>query len=339
MSVADAFDAMTTDRPYSKAMTFEAALARLRFLAGKKFDAGLRGRLRAGRRGRRPHARPRRAGPRWPRASAAARHVAMLRPREDGLMMQRCIAPSCLHRWPWPWARPPRAPEPSADAGDELQRGPQPPARGPPDLALEEFKKAVQGGPQEPVLPQGAAATAYLRQAAKCDERDRRPSARRLELNPYYVDVRNDLGTALILSGKRDEGKKEFLTAFNDPTNPTPEISARNLGQAYFEEKNYPEAINWFRTSLNRNKSYPDAYLGLADALVAIGQARRGAADAGGGGQGDARRRGLQLALGEAYSRGGPLGRGAHRLEEARRKDPAGRRAAAPPSCSRSSRK
>jgi len=36
--VADAFDAMTTDRPYSKAMTFEAAVARLKFLAGKKFD-------------------------------------------------------------------------------------------------------------------------------------------------------------------------------------------------------------------------------------------------------------------------------------------------------------
>ncbi len=39
VSVADAFDAMTTDRPYSKAMTFEVALGRLRFLAGKKFDA------------------------------------------------------------------------------------------------------------------------------------------------------------------------------------------------------------------------------------------------------------------------------------------------------------
>jgi HD-GYP domain-containing protein (c-di-GMP phosphodiesterase class II) len=40
VSVADAFDAMTTDRPYSKAMTIEAAIARLRFLAGKKFDVG-----------------------------------------------------------------------------------------------------------------------------------------------------------------------------------------------------------------------------------------------------------------------------------------------------------
>ncbi len=38
VSVADAFDAMTTERPYSKAMTFEAAVARLKFLAAKKFD-------------------------------------------------------------------------------------------------------------------------------------------------------------------------------------------------------------------------------------------------------------------------------------------------------------
>ncbi len=38
VSVADAFDAMTTDRPYSKAMTFEAAVDRLKFLRGKKFD-------------------------------------------------------------------------------------------------------------------------------------------------------------------------------------------------------------------------------------------------------------------------------------------------------------
>jgi HD-GYP domain-containing protein (c-di-GMP phosphodiesterase class II) len=38
VSVADAFDAMTTDRPYSKAMTHDAAIARLRFLIGKKFD-------------------------------------------------------------------------------------------------------------------------------------------------------------------------------------------------------------------------------------------------------------------------------------------------------------
>ena len=98
--------------------------------------------------------------------------------------------------------------------------------------------------------------------------------------------MRNDLGTALILSGRRNEGKNEFLTAFNEPTNPTPEISSRNLGQAYLEEKHYPEAINWFRTSLNRNQTYPDAYLGLADALVAAGTDGRGPGHPGGGSEG-----------------------------------------------------
>src|SRR4029434_1816621 len=38
VSVADAFDAMTTDRPYSKAMTSKAAIYGLKFLFGKKFD-------------------------------------------------------------------------------------------------------------------------------------------------------------------------------------------------------------------------------------------------------------------------------------------------------------
>jgi HD-GYP domain-containing protein (c-di-GMP phosphodiesterase class II) len=39
VSVAESFDAMTTDFPWSKAMSFEAGIARLKFLSGKKFDA------------------------------------------------------------------------------------------------------------------------------------------------------------------------------------------------------------------------------------------------------------------------------------------------------------
>jgi HD-GYP domain-containing protein (c-di-GMP phosphodiesterase class II) len=36
--VAEAFDATTTDRPYSKGMTYEAAIQRLKDLSGKKSD-------------------------------------------------------------------------------------------------------------------------------------------------------------------------------------------------------------------------------------------------------------------------------------------------------------
>ena len=38
VSVADTFDAMTTDRPYQKAMTLEAALARIKSFVGTRYD-------------------------------------------------------------------------------------------------------------------------------------------------------------------------------------------------------------------------------------------------------------------------------------------------------------
>ena len=197
-----------------------------------------------------------------------------------------------------------------------------------PDLALEQFKKAIKEDPKNAYAYKGLGLTyAQLRKFPDAIAAFRRA----LQLNPYYVDVRNDLGTALVLSGKRAEGKAEFLAAFNDPTNPTPEISARNLGQAYFEEKNYPDAVNWFRTSFTRNKSYPEPYLGFADAVGAMGHPDEAVAPLEGAikevpGQPD-----LLVALGQTYYKMGRFTEARTRLEEATRRDPsgpAGRRAA-----------
>jgi Tfp pilus assembly protein PilF len=189
------------------------------------------------------------------------------------------------------------------------------------DLALEEFKKAVREDGKNPYFQKGLG----LAYSAKKEWKPAIAAFRRaLELNPYYVDVRNDLAAALIGSGDREAGKKEFLTAFSDPTNPTAEVSARNLGQAYLEEKNYPQAINWYRTSLNRNKSYTDAYLGLADALMASGQGAEAVVQLEAAAKeipGDAQ---LQLALGQALYRAGRFGEARAQLEEVVRKDPSG---------------
>jgi len=199
---------------------------------------------------------------------------------------------------------------------------------GRPAMAVEAFRKAVKEDGKNPYFQKGLG-QAYLA-TGKYDEA---VSAFRkaLELNQYYVDVRNDLGTALILSGRRNEGKNEFLAAFNDATNPTPEISSRNLGNAYLEEKHYADAINWFRTSLNRNHSYPDAYLGLSDALVASGRIDDAVTTLESGAKECPQSALIQLNLGEAYSRVGRLAEARSRLEEARKRDPigpAGRRAA-----------
>ncbi len=196
------------------------------------------------------------------------------------------------------------------------------------DLALEEFKKAVKADPKNPYFQKGLG-QAYAAKRKWADAAD--AFRRALELNPYYVDVRNDLGMALILGGNREAGKKEFLAAFGDPTNPTPEISARNLGQVYYEEKNYAEAASWFRTSLNRNKGYGEAYLGLADSLTASGRPEEALLQLESGVKEAPEDPYLLVALGQAYLKAGRFTEARTRLEDAVRKDPtgpAGRRAA-----------
>jgi Tfp pilus assembly protein PilF len=189
------------------------------------------------------------------------------------------------------------------------------------DLALAEFKQAAKEDPKNPYFQKGLG----LAYTARKEWKPAIAAFRRaLELNPYYVDVRNDLATALIGSGDREAGKREFLAAYADPTNPTPEVSARNLGQAYLEEKNYGEAVTWFRHSLGRNKSYPDAYLGVADALAASGQQDEALVQLEAAVKelpGDSS---LQLALGQALLRAGRYGEARAQLEDVLRRDPAG---------------
>jgi len=88
--------------------------------------------------------------------------------------------------------------------------------------------------------------------------------------------------------------------------------------------------INWFRTSLARNKGYADPYLGLADSYVATGRQDEALLALETGVKEVPGQPALLLALGEAYQRAGRLNDARTRLEEAATKDPtgpAGRRA------------
>jgi Flp pilus assembly protein TadD len=189
------------------------------------------------------------------------------------------------------------------------------------EMAVEEFKKAVKGDEKNPYYLKGLG-QAYAQQRKFNDAIDAFRKA--LRLNPYYVDVRNDLGMALVLAGKREEGRKEFLSAFSDPTNPTPEISSRNLAQSYLEEKNYAEAIHWFRTAIVRNKVYADPYLGLADVLIATGRTEEAVAALEGGVKEAPEDPSLLTGLGEALLKAGRFTEARAQLEAAVQKDPSG---------------
>jgi tetratricopeptide (TPR) repeat protein len=195
-------------------------------------------------------------------------------------------------------------------------------------MAADQFKRAVGANPKDPYSYKGLG-LAYMQLMRYADAVSALRKA--IEINPYFVDVRNDLGTALVLAGRRNEAKAEFGVAFNDSTNPTPEKAASNLGQVYLEEKNYTESANWYRTAVNRNKRYPDAYLGLADALQAMGNNDELVAYLEAGTKEVPESAGLHLALCQAYQRAGRLSDAKVQCEEAARREPvspAGRRAA-----------
>ena len=152
-----------------------------------------------------------------------------------------------------------------------------------------------------------------------------------LDLNPNYVAVRNDLGLALLLAGQRAEGKRELLKVFGEPFNPRPDITARNIGQAYFDEKDYANALTWFQTSAQKNKRFPEAYTGISATLVALGRVDEAITQLEAGLSATSEDIDVLLTLGETYYRAGRFAEARKRLERVTQKDaasPSGQRAA-----------
>ena len=203
-----------------------------------------------------------------------------------------------------------------------------------PERALSEIQEALKKDPQNAFYLKGLGLT-YSQLADKCRPDDNgcrnnnlkkaaEAAQKALTLNPDYVDVRSDLGIALLRLGKRTEGKAELARAFADPQCPTPEVTAWNLGQAFFEEKEYNEALTWFQAALNRNKSFAAAYASAGDVLMTTGQAEAAILQLEMGLKETGENTALQLALGDAYLRVGRFQDARALFEKVVRKDPLG---------------
>lgn len=188
-------------------------------------------------------------------------------------------------------------------------------------MAVEEIKRAIKDDPKNPYFHKGLG-VAYV----QLQDYDKAIGSFRkaLELNPYYTDVHNDLGTALSFAGKRDEARREFLVAFNDPTYNTPEVAARNLGQVAFEERKYDDALNWYRTSTQRNPKYSLGWLGMSDVYLALGRPEEAVLQLQAAQREVPESISVRLAYGDACFRAGRFGDARSALEDVARKDPAG---------------
>jgi len=96
------------------------------------------------------------------------------------------------------------------------------------------------------------------------------------------------------------------------------------------EDKNPIQAQMWFYTAVQRNKNYVDAYLSLAESVLAQNKIDEAVSQLETGVKENPDDPGLMLALGQAYHRAGRLSDARSRWEKAAAKDPtgpAGRRA------------
>jgi Flp pilus assembly protein TadD len=82
--------------------------------------------------------------------------------------------------------------------------------------------------------------------------------------------------------------------------------------------------MQWFRTSIARNKIYADPYLGLADALIVTGHTEEAIAQLEAGVREAPDDPALLTSLGEAQLKGGRFTEARTNLEAAVRKDPNG---------------
>lgn len=203
-----------------------------------------------------------------------------------------------------------------------------------PDRALVELEAALKKDPQNAFYMKGIG-VAYSQLADKCRPSDSGcrnnnlkkavdAAQKALVFNPDYVDARNDLGIALLRLGKRTDGKAELAKAFSDPQCPTPEVTAWNLGQAFFEEKEYNEAMTWFQAAQNKNKTLAASYASIADIMLILGQTDAAILQLETGVKEASGNTALQVSLGDAYVKAGRFQDARAAFEQVIKKDPAG---------------
>ena len=95
---------------------------------------------------------------------------------------------------------------------------------------------------------------------------------RATDLKPDYAPAKNNMGSVLLLMKRWDEAI-EALNGVNDNIlYATPHYPLYNLGWAYYNKKMYPEAISYYKKSLDLQPKFVLPMRGIALCLIAQGR-------------------------------------------------------------------
>ncbi|GAB4372523.1 MAG: hypothetical protein Kow00128_21330 [Deltaproteobacteria bacterium] len=94
---------------------------------------------------------------------------------------------------------------------------------------------------------------------------------------PDYAEAHNNLGNLMSLLGRGEEAIREYEQAAANVLYPTPEYAYYNMGREYFRRKEFDRAEEKYARAISLNRSFLEAYRGLASVQGARGHWDRAA--------------------------------------------------------------
>jgi len=135
--------------------------------------------------------------------------------------------------------------------------------------ALRELLKAEKGLPGDPFVKNDLGLV-YL--AKERPDLAVNYFKKAVSLNPDYAPARNNLGTAY-LALKDWDAAIEALTALTDDLlYASPHLPLYNLGQAYYNKRDFPTALKYYQEALERNPQFVLAYRGIGQTYMVMNQ-------------------------------------------------------------------
>ncbi len=95
-----------------------------------------------------------------------------------------------------------------------------------------------------------------------------------VRLDPKFQEARNNLGSALIASGRYHEAIEVLQPLLEDPLYPTPAFAHSNIGWAYFQVRDLPSARRHLEMAVFLNPRFCVGYNNLGQVHKALGNRR-----------------------------------------------------------------
>ena len=95
-----------------------------------------------------------------------------------------------------------------------------------------------------------------------------------IKLKPSYTPARNNLGTAYLELEEWDQAIAVFQEITKDVLYATPYFPLSNLGFAYYNKKDYPRALKYYKDALKLQPDFVNALRGVGRTYLAMNQGR-----------------------------------------------------------------